>query len=462
MLKKWFNLVQILVLLGLFSCKSSVSENSDKDKNEKKEVWALFASNDPYERVRKLVGTQTFKVKLDKPEFVVGKKGTILKIEPNSFLYEDGTPVKGEVEIELGEVITMSDFIKSGISTMSDGKMLSTGGTFFIEARQGNKKLKINPEVGLDLMIPTPKKDKDMKLFVGENTPDSPNGPINWKLAEKPDQVSDEDDLQKTTEDLKKYGKTTDKDLLRKKYEDFKLFMLMIRDFKLEGEWYYDPNKFENANDAQTEKIHKSSVDSVKMFMKAYEKYIKSSSQNQEMMLQKNQVLKKALQNYKDYLKNTFDSDTITFAMLDSLDRYQKTNTIKKFDTSITEEEITKIISDSLSFYSFKLFESYSHFYNCDRFANLNKPLIKYTVKFKNLKDKKSELHLTCDELNAHTHYKLERDDYHTFSFPDKVPFRLVLVQVDRVTMELKINELNCEEVAAKNGNKKEIEFNLN
>lgn len=446
MLKKWFNFVQILILLGLVSCKSSVSENSDKDKNEKKEVWALFASNDPYERVRKLVGTQTFKVKLDKPEFVVGKKGTILKIEPNSFLYEDGTPVTGEVEIELGEVITMSDFIKSGISTMSDGKMLSTGGTFFIEARQGNKKLKINPEVGLDLMIPTPKKDKDMKLFVGENTPDSPTGPINWKLAEKPDQVSDENDLQKTTEDLKKYGKTTDKDLLRKKYEDFKLFMLMIRDFKLEGEWYYDPNKFENANDAQTEKIHKSSVDSVKMFMKAYEKYIKSSSQNQEMMLQKNQVLKKALQNYKDYLKNTFDTDTITFAMLDSLDRYQKTNTIKKFDTNINAEE----------FYSFKLFGSYNNFYNCDKFTSANKPA-NYTVKFKNLIDKKSVFHLVSDELNFHIQYKLEGNEYYTFSFPNKISFRLFLIQ-----SQDKINELNCEEVAAKDGNKKEIEFNLN
>lgn len=444
MVHNWLNLASLLSLFAIItSCKNEGSKSSLQEE-KKNEIVALFASNDPYERVRQLVGTQIFKVKLEQTEFLVGKKGTVLQVEPNSFVYEDGTPVKGEVEIELGEIMTMSDFIKSGISTLSDGKMLTSGGTFFIEAKQGDKKLKINPKTGMRLIIPAIRKEKDMKLFDGELTPNSPNGSINWKLAEKPNPVFDANNLQKITEDLEKYGKTTDKDLLAKKYEDFKLFMLMIRDFTLEGEWYYNKVRYDNAEKAGADAIHKSSVDTIKMFIKAYEQYIQSSAQNQQLMLKKNQYLKKGLEQYKNFLKNKPKADIMTFHLLDSLDRYYRSQNTTKQPT----------VSEQIEFI---IFENYSNYYNCDRLRDDNVQ-ITYRINFKNIpkSDNYFKLHLVSDFLNYHRVYKVYPESLNDFTieFPNKIPFGLLIVKNDGIVLNK-----NYHEEAMANGNEKEIEF---
>lgn len=198
--------------------------------------------------------------------------------------------------------------------------------------------------------------------------------------------------------------------------------MLIIRDYKLEGEYYYDANRFDNLEQAGMDKFHKPGVDSVKEFIQAYEIFKKSAGKNQQFFIQKNKALKEGLQNYKNFMKGQLGIPkdapfAITQEKLDSIDR---TKMKQVFNRDIDRE-----------FMEFNIFKSYNNFYNCDKLVPQNKPT-NYIVMLDNLEKKlisNSKLHLVCRDLNYHVAYKIDNLKEYTISFPAKIPFEIILIK---------------------------------
>lgn len=108
-------------------------------------------------------------------------KGAIVNIPANCF----DVPAGSSVDIEIKEAYSMQDILKAGLTTMSNGKLLQSGGMIFFNATADNKPVKFLKEVGLT--IPSKVYNNSMKVFKGELTEDST---INW-VEPKPVDSSD-------------------------------------------------------------------------------------------------------------------------------------------------------------------------------------------------------------------------------------------------------------------------------
>lgn len=108
---------------------------------------------------------------------VLSEQGVLISVPENAFLL-NGKPYKGQLSVQFQEALTSSDIIKSGLSTMSNGQLLETGGMVGITGFTMNgKELEFNPEVGVYVQVPANDDNPDMKLYTGEKSKD---GTINW------------------------------------------------------------------------------------------------------------------------------------------------------------------------------------------------------------------------------------------------------------------------------------------
>ncbi len=111
-----------------------------------------------------------------RPLVVIGEEGTELLIPADAFLYPDGTPVTTDVEILLTEVANKPELILSNLPTVSNGRMLVSGGVIKIEAIADGKQLHLAS--GKSVLVNFPGGYvKDMQLFKGQY---DASGTMNW------------------------------------------------------------------------------------------------------------------------------------------------------------------------------------------------------------------------------------------------------------------------------------------
>lgn len=132
------------------------------------------------------IKTQEFTFKSGKETIIKGEKGTIIRIPHNAF----NVPDASEVSIKLKEAYSNGDFISENLTTMSDDKMLQTGGMIHLEATYNGQP--ILPNENLMLMMPNKGRinmrsddsENGMQFFTGQRNPKTQN--MNWTLPEKP------------------------------------------------------------------------------------------------------------------------------------------------------------------------------------------------------------------------------------------------------------------------------------
>ncbi|MFT7612404.1 MAG: hypothetical protein ACI9J3_001363, partial [Parvicellaceae bacterium] len=108
---------------------------------------------------------------------VEGKKGTLVIIPPNAFLDQNDKLVKGPVDFELVEALTLDDMILYNLTTTDGDKLLETGGMVYVNASQNGAQLKINPEAPLYIEVPTDEVQPGMVAFEGKVDNE---GDISW------------------------------------------------------------------------------------------------------------------------------------------------------------------------------------------------------------------------------------------------------------------------------------------
>lgn len=118
-------------------------------------------------------GTQTFTINAGQAQTITGNKGTVIQFNANSFVTSGGTPVTGNVQIELVEIYSKTDMILMNKQTV--GKTwngvspLISGGQFSIVAKQNGQKLKLAPGMNYQIDAPAPNGTTgQMSLFYGQ------------------------------------------------------------------------------------------------------------------------------------------------------------------------------------------------------------------------------------------------------------------------------------------------------
>ncbi len=104
------------------------------------------------------------------------KDTTILTAHAGHYVINKGTFAADEkVTIEIKEIFTPDEILRSGLTTLSDGKLLASAGMLYFNATVNGKK--IEPSLPVGVFIPGNNPDPDMKLFTGKLQSDST---INW------------------------------------------------------------------------------------------------------------------------------------------------------------------------------------------------------------------------------------------------------------------------------------------
>lgn len=113
--------------------------------------------------------TQVFNVDINNDTTLVTKNGCIIRLPKGSLQSDDRN-----VKLEIKEAHSNTDIVLAGLTTMSGGKSLSSGGMIYINAATGYK-VEIKKEV--EILVPSKSYNPDMQVFKGE---EKNNGAIDW------------------------------------------------------------------------------------------------------------------------------------------------------------------------------------------------------------------------------------------------------------------------------------------
>jgi hypothetical protein len=126
--------------------------------------------------------TQKFTVAPHQTTVLKANKGLKVTVNPAVLEKADGSAVDGKIEVSIIELTTSEDLFKSNAATVSNGRLLASGGSYFIGMESEGQKLQLKK--GNSLQVYFPKlKDTEMELFYGNR--DS-SGNMNWIQAAQP------------------------------------------------------------------------------------------------------------------------------------------------------------------------------------------------------------------------------------------------------------------------------------
>lgn len=120
---------------------------------------------------------QKFVINLKADTSITCKNGTIISFPKDCFIDKNGIMINKNITIEVVEALTLTDFLHYGLQTVSDGKLLQSGGMIYIDAKSNNQPLALKDSSSLFVEFPSNFKEPGMKLFTGVY--DS-TGNINW------------------------------------------------------------------------------------------------------------------------------------------------------------------------------------------------------------------------------------------------------------------------------------------
>ncbi len=123
--------------------------------------------------------SQQFIASSKKISIITAAKGLKVTVDPKVLEKEDGSVVDGKIAVSIIELTTGEELFKSNAATMSDGRLLASGGSYFIGMECNGQKLRIKNNRSLQVEFPVIKQN-EMELFYGER---NEANDMNWVSA---------------------------------------------------------------------------------------------------------------------------------------------------------------------------------------------------------------------------------------------------------------------------------------
>lgn len=151
--------------------------------------------------------SQFYDVPAHQVKEVKGKAGTLILVNPDDLTTLQNEPVDNKIEVELKELTNQEQLLKTNAQTVCNGKLLVSGGAYYINLKSEGKPLKLKS--GKSLSVKFPKlTDAPMTLFAGYR--DS-LGQMQWQQRK---QVFRADPLQGAWRDTRNMAIQYDGDIL--------------------------------------------------------------------------------------------------------------------------------------------------------------------------------------------------------------------------------------------------------
>lgn len=180
-MRKLFPIFILLVFL-LTNCNSSVKQVPEVPKEQAanlndKAVKDAAKLNNILDQFA--APSQFFEVPADRESVIKGEKGTTLFIDPQDLELVNGQKLGSTIKVELKELTSQSDLLRNNTQTVSNGKLLVSGGAYYIHITSDGEQAKLKSNATLSVAFPRITERK-MELFYG--TRDSLDR-INWEPA---------------------------------------------------------------------------------------------------------------------------------------------------------------------------------------------------------------------------------------------------------------------------------------
>lgn len=119
---------------------------------------------------------QHFEVKAGRKKMLVTKGGLKILVEPSKLVSLTGNTVSDDIHVEVMELYKPTDFMNANAATVSNGKLLVSGGSFHIRMSSAGEELKIRDGNVLSMDFPR-KSGEEMQIFYGRR---EDNTGMNW------------------------------------------------------------------------------------------------------------------------------------------------------------------------------------------------------------------------------------------------------------------------------------------
>ncbi len=171
-------------ILSLFSAAlllaacSSKTESIETKTIEPRNLFPAGVQSELFQQIAPAPQKFTLNVKRDTA--VICKNGTVISIPAACFVDAEGRVVTDNISLEVVEAQTYGDMLRYNLQTVSNGRVLQTGGMLYIDAKANGQSLALQKDAALYVELPTKAKQAGMKLFSGAY--DS-TGNVNWEEA---------------------------------------------------------------------------------------------------------------------------------------------------------------------------------------------------------------------------------------------------------------------------------------
>jgi hypothetical protein len=166
------------------SCQSSTKNNNPKEQfaSVADNVDSLYSTDktliDGYVQSITEIKPQQFILPAKANEWVIAKKGFKIKIDTKKLCNPDGSALSNEnIQVNITELLNTDELMAANATTVSNGKMLMSGGSYFVEVTQNKQTLQLKKDASLEMQIPNRKKE-GMQLFTGTK---NQQGFVNWQ-----------------------------------------------------------------------------------------------------------------------------------------------------------------------------------------------------------------------------------------------------------------------------------------
>jgi hypothetical protein len=127
---------------------------------------------------------QSFAIDPTKDNVIKGRNGTVINIPKGSLVTKNGKPITdATVQIVLEEFLQPADAAFQQLSTVSDGRLLQSGGMFSIKAFANDEEVVLKKGTPLNVEMPSINMQKGMELFTAVANPE---GIVEWKPTAQP------------------------------------------------------------------------------------------------------------------------------------------------------------------------------------------------------------------------------------------------------------------------------------
>lgn len=185
----------IIILASVVTMFTCENKNNEKLLQENTQSYVMDSCLDTIETEKKMTAPtikklssrlkkmkQYYEINLSCQDYITTKQGSIIAFPKNCILDNAGKPVTSKVDVEIIELNTREDFVKSGITTVTtDNKLLVSGGFYYLNVTKNGRVLKINPHKKVLALFSSRKVDSNMKYFRGNVS--NTHQDVQWQLV---------------------------------------------------------------------------------------------------------------------------------------------------------------------------------------------------------------------------------------------------------------------------------------